>query len=137
MSSLADVAPDWVTLRAQTETDLPIVILVDRGTALGAPWPEASVQIGVAVPLSPTADGQPDPKDLAGLRGFEQRLVDAAAGQARLVAVMTVEGIREWVLYGSSGDWTEPFVQEGLSVVVEPDPQWTGLRELTGESLQP
>ncbi len=135
--TLQDLDPDWVTLRAQTDEGLPIVILVDRAAAARAPWPDAPLQIGVAVPLTPTTDGLPDPKQLAALRGFEQRLVDAASGSGRLVAVMTLEGIREWVLYARSSDWSAPFAADGVSVVVTDDPGWTGLRELTGESLQP
>ncbi len=137
MSALHDVDADWVTLRAQAESGLPIVVLVDRAVAVAAPWEQAPLQVGVAVPLSPTDDGLADPKELATLRGFEQQLVDAAAGEGRLVAVMTLEGIREWVFYTRTADWSAPFAAAGVSVVVTEDPTWTGLRELTGESLQP
>ncbi len=136
-ASLQDLDPEWVTLRAQTDAGLPIVILVDRAAAVGAPWPEAPLQVGVAVPLAVTSDGLPDPSEHATLRAFEQRLVDAAVGEARLVAVMTLEGIREWILYARTSDWSTPFAEQGVSVVVTDDPAWNGLRELTGESLEP
>ncbi|MCW2598605.1 MAG: hypothetical protein JWM02_434 [Frankiales bacterium] len=131
-TGLWDVPPDWVTLRAVTEDGLPIVVLIDRAVATTAPYQEFTRQVGVAVQLDKTPDGLPAEADLAGLKALEQTLVDAAAGEARLVAVMTLEGVREWVLYARSTDWTTAFVDAGLSVVVGEDPTWQGLTELSG-----
>ena len=130
--ALLDLAPDWVTLRDRTEEGLPVVVLVDRAVVTTAPHAECPLQVAVAVQLSPTADGQPAEEDRPNLRDLEQRLVDAAAGSARLVAVMTLEGVREWVLYGSSGEWTAAFVAAGVSCIVTEDPSYTGLLELSG-----
>lgn len=127
---LLDLTPDWVTLRDQTEEGLPVVVLVDRAVATTAPHVDCPLQVAVAVQLSPTDDGLPAEADKPNLRDLEQRLVDAAAGQARLVAVMTLEGVREWILYGSSREWTAPFVSAGVSCIVTEDPTYTGLLEL-------
>jgi hypothetical protein len=129
---LLDLAPDWVTLRDTTQEGLPVVVLLDRAVATTAPHADCPLQVAVAVQLSPTEDGLPAEADRPNLRDLEQRLVDAAAGEARLVAVMTLEGVREWLLYGSSGEWTAPFVAAGISCIVTEDPSYTGLLELSG-----
>lgn len=129
---LLDLDPDWVTLRDQTDEGLPVVVLVDRAVVTTAPHEDCPLQVAVAVQLSPSEDGQPTETDRPNLRDLEQRLVDAAAGHARLVAVMTLEGVREWILYGASGEWTAPFVAAGVSCIVTEDPSYTGLLELAG-----
>ncbi|MGB8651704.1 MAG: DUF695 domain-containing protein [Mycobacteriales bacterium] len=131
-TGLLDVLADWVTLRAQGTDGRPVVVLVDRAVATTAPYADHPTQVAVAVPFGPTADGQPGDADTARLRELEQQLVDAAAGHGRLVAVMTLDGVREWVLYARSTDWADPFVQAGISVLVGDDPTWAGLAELTG-----
>ncbi|MCU1596032.1 MAG: hypothetical protein JWO12_3424 [Frankiales bacterium] len=131
-TDLLALAPDWVTLRSATEDGSPIVVLVDRAVASAAPFADFPLQYGVAVQYGDTPDGLPTDTELPSLRALEQRLVDAAAGQARLVAVMTLEGVREWVLYAKSTEWALPFVDAGLSVVSGEDPTWHGLRELSG-----
>lgn len=131
-SSLLDVPADWVTLRAETDSGQPIVVVVDRAIATTAPYAEFTQQVAVAVPLSETDDGLPSEEDQGRLRELEQHLVDAAAGEARLVAVMTLEGLREWMLYARSTAWALPFVEAGLSVQAGLDPGYVGLLELAG-----
>ncbi|MCU1587450.1 MAG: hypothetical protein JWN31_943 [Frankiales bacterium] len=132
MPSLLDVAADWVTLRAETDDGKPILVLLDRAIATTAPYEEFTQQVAVAVPLSETADGQPSKDDQPRLRELEQQLVDAAVGEARLVAVMTLEGLREWMLYARSTAWALPFVEAGVSVQAGEDPGFVGLLELAG-----
>jgi hypothetical protein len=132
MSSLPAVPPTWVTLRTQTEEGLPVVVLLDQGVATSAPHEGVTSQVAIAVPLRPTDDGLPGEEEAVTLKGMEQRLVDAAAGHARLVAVMTLEGVREWTFYGVDAEWAHPFQELGLSVLVVDDPEWTGLREMAG-----
>ena len=127
---LLDVPADWVTLRAETEEGAPIVVLVDRAVATTAPYADFPLQVAVAVSLGVTRDGLPAESDKANLRQLEQTVVDAAAGEARLCAVMTLEGVREWVLYGRSADWAQPFVEAGISVLVGEDPTYQGLLAL-------
>ena len=133
-ADLLAVPPDWVTLRSATEGGAPLVVLVDRAIATTAPYTAFATQVGVAVQYAATNDGLPPAEELDQLKALEQAVVDAAAGQARLVAVMTLEGVREWVLYARSTDWATPFVDAGLSVVVGEDPTWQGLKELAGGS---
>jgi hypothetical protein len=131
-ADLLAVPPDWVTLRAQTEQGKPIVVLLDRAIATTAPYPDHSCQVAVAVPFGETADGLPGEDDATRLRQLEQQLVDAAAGEGRLVAVMTLEGLREWVLYARSTEWAVPFAEAGISVQIGEDPDYVGLLELAG-----
>jgi len=132
MSRLPAVPPTWVTLRTKTEEGLPIVVLVDQALATTCPYDGVAAQVAIAVPLRPTDDGLPDEEEAVTLKGMEQRLVDAAAADARLAAVMTLEGVREWTFYGTSADWSAPFKELGLSVLVSDDPGWTGLKQLAG-----
>lgn len=132
MSELREVPSDWVTLRTTTEDGHPIVVLLDRAIATTAPYPEFTWQVAVAVPLSATADGQPEASDVARLKDLEQQLVDAAAHEARLVAVMTLEGLREWMFYARTTDWALPFSRAGISVQAGEDPTYHGLLELAG-----
>jgi hypothetical protein len=132
MTDLIEVPADWVTLRTATEEDQPIVVLVDRAVATTAPYPQWPLQVGIAVTYGVTPDGQPLEEHREQLRALEQAVVDAASGEARLVAVMTLEGVREWMLYARTTDWANDFAEAGLSVMVAEDPAWAGLQELSG-----
>jgi len=131
-SDLLAVPADWVTLRTRTEEGKPIVVLLDRAIATTAPYPDFTCQVAVAVPFSDTPDGLPGEDDVARLRQLEQQLVDAATGVGRLVAVMTLESLREWVLYARSTEWAVPFAEAGISVQIGEDPDYQGLLELAG-----
>jgi hypothetical protein len=130
--SLIDAAADWVTVRDVTPEGQPIVVLLDRAVVAGAPWEGFPTQVAVAVLLAATPDGLPSAEEQPRLKALEQSLVDAATGQARLVGVMTLEGVREWIFYGRSTDWTGPYREAGISVVVTDDPSYGGLLELAG-----
>src|SRR5689334_3328174 len=52
MADLLDVAAQWVTLRAQTEDGLPVVVLVDQAVATTAPYAEHPAQVAVGVPFA-------------------------------------------------------------------------------------
>lgn len=132
MTNLLDVPADWVTLRAETPEGNPIVVLVDRAIATTVPYDVFTLQVAIAVPLGETRDGLPAESDKPNLRTLEQGMVDAAEGEARLVAVMTLEGIREWMFYARTTEWCGPFVEAGLSVKYAEDPGFSGLLELAG-----
>lgn len=129
---LLAVPADWVTLRTQTDDGHPIVVLVDRAVARTAPYPDCCVQVGIAVTYGETPDGQPLAEHREQLQTLEQAVVNAAAGEARLVAVLTLDGVREWMLYARTTSWTQAFAESGLSLVLSDDPAWQGLRELAG-----
>ena len=132
MTDLLAVPAQWVTLRTQTEDGLPVVVLVDQAVATTAPHAGHPVQVAVGVPYTAEADGQPAAEDVPRLKEMEQHLVDTGAGVARLVAVMTLEGVREWTFYARDAAWTEPLLAVGLSVLITEDPTYQGLRELSG-----
>ena len=130
MTSIFDPAPDWVTLTAQTPEGNPVEVLIDRAIATTVPYEVFTMQVAIACSLGETRDGLPAESDKANLRTLEQGLVDAAAGEARLVARTTLEGVREWMFYGRTTAWTHPFIEGGLSVRAGDDPSFSGLREL-------
>lgn len=132
MTGLLEVAADWVTLRAETPEGNPVEVLVDRGVVTQVPFEVFTLQLAIAVPLGETRDGLPAESDQENLRTLEQGMVDMASGEARLVARMTLEGVREWMFYARTTEWATPFVQAGLSVKYAEDPQFLGLLELAG-----
>ena len=132
MTDLLAVPAQWVTLRTATEDGLPVVVLVDQAVVTTAPYDEHPVQVAVGVPYQAGEDGLPVPDEQPRLKELEQRLVDAGAAEARLVAVMTLEGVREWTFYARGTAWTGPLKAAGLSVLETHDPTYLGLRELAG-----
>lgn len=141
---LFEVAPRWVTLRGEyTDEDRTVraVTLIDEAVALGAPFDGFVLQVGVGVPLGETdGTGQPTADERAALRTFEQGLVQALGRSGRLVATLTVDGLREYVAYLRDTTpllaWREdvPAGMDGRDwqVQVMEDPAWLGLRELAG-----
>jgi hypothetical protein len=92
------------------------------------------MQVAIACSLGATRDGLPAESDKANLKTLEQGMVDAAAGEARLVARTTLEGVREWLFYARTTEWTHPFIEGGLSVKAGEDPTFSGLLELAGSA---
>ena len=134
MTDLLAVPAQWVTLRTATEDGLPVVVHVDQAVVTTCPYGEHPVQVAVGVPYQAGEDGLPTAVESPRLKQMEQHLVDAAAGEARLVAVMTLEGVREWTFYARSTAWVAPLREIGLSVLEADDPTYQGLRELAGLS---
>jgi len=132
MTGLMEVAADWVTLRADTPEGNPVEVLVDRGVVQQVPYDVFTLQVAIAVPLGETRDGLPAETDVENLRTLEQGMVDMASGEGRLVARMTLEGVREWVFYARTTEWCRPFADAGLSVKWAEDPEFMGLLELAG-----
>jgi hypothetical protein len=132
MTDLLAVPARWVTLRTATEDGLPVVVLVDQAVVTTCPYGDHPVQVAVGVPYQAGEDGLPTEAETPRLKEMEQHLVDAAAGEARLVAVMTLEGVREWTFYARGTAWVTPLREIGLSVLETEDPAYQGLRELSG-----
>ncbi len=154
------VAPRWMTVEGEfTEpgTDpgsagdaapprtLTAVTLLDEAVALGAPFEEFPLQVGLAVTLHDVeVSGQPTAGETLALRAFQAALVQAIGAQGRVVAALTVDGVREYVAYVRSTDVLLPWqaaAPEGMDtrdwqVQVLQDPTWLGLREIAG-LLQP
>ena len=86
MADLLAVPAQWVTLRAQTEEGLPVVVLVDQAVATTAPYGDHPAQVAVGVPYQADDTGLPTAEELPRLKQVEQHLVDSAAGQAHRTA---------------------------------------------------
>lgn len=145
MTELPSLPPRWVTLRERTPEGLPAVTIIDEAVAASAPWSGWGLQVALGVQLElPDDQGQPGLTERPALRAFEQAYVDALGGHARLVATVTLDGIRELVAYTRDVGWLERWqddLPEGLDshdweMHVLEDPTWTGLRELAGR-LEP
>ncbi|WP_376774192.1 DUF695 domain-containing protein [Nonomuraea muscovyensis] len=64
----------------------------------------------MAVPFNePTPAGLPSPEDDKALGDFEDQVVGIAGARAVLAAVITTQGMREFVLYTGEGAWIEQF----------------------------
>ncbi|MCW2779394.1 MAG: hypothetical protein JWN17_3119 [Frankiales bacterium] len=142
------VVPRWVTLQGEYTEDgrgLRAVTLLDEAVALGAPFEGFPLQVGVGVHLlEPDSSGQPSAAERPALKAFEAGLVQALGDQGRLVAALTVDGVREYVAYVRSTDVLMPWRDappagmdvHDWQVQVLQDPSWLGLREIAG-LLQP
>ncbi|MCW2607751.1 MAG: hypothetical protein JWO60_2444 [Frankiales bacterium] len=146
------VQPRWVTLEGEfTDPEaaeprpLRAVTLLDEAVALGAPFEEFPLQVGLGVHLQEVDDtGQPTPAEKAVLREFQTAVVQALGDQGRVVAALTVDGVREYVAYLRSTDVLVPWQDappagmdtRDWQVQVLEDPTWLGLREIAG-LLQP
>ena len=141
---LLTLPPRWVTLRGETTHEgrtLRSVTLVDEAVALTAPHPGFALQVGIGVRLAePDASGQPGPEEKAVLRRFEAGLVQALGPAGRLVASLTVDGVREYLAYVAGTDVLLPWREAAPAgmdshdwqVQVLEDPRWLGLREIAG-----
>lgn len=77
-----------------------------------------SVRIGVAVPYQATADtGMPAPGEAVALETVEQMVAAAVGDRAIKAIVITMGGMREFVLYAKSSSWADELGQELSSLV--------------------
>lgn len=150
LPDLLVVTPRWVTVEGVADPDgdgraLRAVTLLDEAVALGAPFEEFPLQVGIGVHLHEVDDGgQPTPEEKTVLRAFQTALVQALGDQGRVVAALTVDGVREYVAYVRSTDVLLPWQsgppagmeERDWQVQVLEDPTWLGLREIAG-LLQP
>lgn len=91
------------------------------------------IQIGVAIPLrDPDERGLPAGAELEELAAIEEQLVTAVDGRAVLVGTITTNGMREFVPFGQTPDWIEPFHNcleaqiddHEVQVMARTDPDW-------------
>lgn len=148
LPDLLQTVARWVTLQGEyTDGSRTVraVTLLDEAVALGAPFEDFPLQVGVGVTLQqPDEQGQPSAEEKAALRAFETGLVQALGHEGRIVATLTVDGVREYVAYVRSTDVLVPWREtpppgtesHDWQVQVLQDPTWLGLREIAG-LLQP
>ena len=139
MKDLRQQPADWVQLL--DEQDGLTVVDLDDAAADGAPWDGFGVPLAVAVHVArPDPTGQPYDDEHAALLAWQDALVAALGDEGRLVATITMGGVREFVAYLRSPDvvlaWqaAPPPALGTYEADVEllPDPGWLGLREIAG-----
>lgn len=137
MTGLLDAPSAWVQL---LDDDEGLTVLeLDEAVAGTAPWDGFGVQLTVSVALrDPDDQGQPRADEQHALAAFRESLDAALAGQGRVVATITMDGVREHIAHVRSGEVVEGWQQappEGFGthdaqVQLIDDPDWHGLREI-------
>ena len=131
--------PAWVQL-VDDEQELTVVEL-DDALVDGAPWVGWPVQLAVALTVEdPAPDGQPYDDEHASLLAWAAALEELLGEDGRLVASITMGGVRELVAYlrtpAAVERWeTDPPAALGTheaQVTLLSDPGWLGLREIAG-----
>lgn len=138
---LMHVTPSWVQLLDDEDAEQLTVLELDEAVAEGAPWPGYGTQLGVSAVLhDPDPQGQPYDDEHATLALLRSALEQALGTGGRLVATITLDGVREHVAYVRSPEvveaWRtsppEGFGSHELEVQLLEDPEWLGLREIAG-----
>ncbi len=141
MTDLVHVEPAWVQLLDDDDLTQLTVLELDEAVVDGAPWPGYPTQLAVSVALhDPDPQGQPYDDEHAALLLLRSALEHTLGQDGRLVAVITLDGVREHVAYLRSPEvvqgWrtTPPpeFADHDLDVELLEDPDWVGLREIAG-----
>ena len=145
MDDLLTVAPEWVQLLDDEDLERLTVLELDAAVADDAPWDGYPVQLAVSVDLvDPDPQGQPYDDEHAALALFRLALEQAIGGDGRLVATITMDGVREHLAYVRSAAtvqrWREHppegFAGHDVEVQLLEDPGWLGLREVAGSLRQ-
>jgi len=131
--------PAWV--QVVDSTGGLTVLELDEALVDGAPWAGLGTQLGISVALHlPDPTGQPYDDEHAVLLALQASVVAALGPDGRLVATITMDGVRELIAYvrtpGVVQVW-QSHPPEGLGshdveVTLLEDPTWLGLRELAG-----
>ncbi|MBC7372850.1 MAG: DUF695 domain-containing protein [Frankiales bacterium] len=141
MKDLVHVEPAWVQLLDDEDGEQLTVLELDEAVVEGAPWPGYPTQLAVSVALHDLdPQGQPYDDEHAALLLLRSALENALGQDGRLVAVITLDGVREHVAYVRSPDvvqgWRNApppeFADHDLDVELLEDPDWVGLREIAG-----
>ena len=131
--------PSWVQL-VDDEEDLTVVEL-DDAVVDGAPWDGWSLQRAVALTVEdPDPTGQPYDDEHTALLAWQAAFEELLGDDGRLVATITMGGVRELVAYLRTVDVVDRWAADPpaalgtfeAEVTVLPDPGWRGLREIAG-----
>ena len=115
----------------------PMVLRIDETYRRGRPPAEYPYQVGVTVPFNDaSADGLPGEGDMADLELAEE--VVASEQRSLLVAVITTQGMREFVLYAAQTGWIEAWAEQldaqvadhDVQVIAQDDPGWETYHQL-------
>ena len=133
--------PDGPWSTGQTEYEgRPMVLRLNTGLAGWSDKRGFSTRAAIAVQFrSPDGRGFPSPKETEALDRFEDEFVERfrEAGAA-LVAVITTNGMREFVFYASEEqalrtrfrEWAATPKSHRVQLNVRPDPSWTAYQSL-------
>lgn len=125
--------PDTWNLLHTDHLGQPMLVRLNTGAARLAGRGSHDIRVGVAVPFNdPRPDGMPELFEGDALADFEDQLVDLAGSRGTLVAVITTDGRREFVLYTGNEWWIEQFQRDLASAIpshqvqvsAKPDPEW-------------
>ena len=140
--SLLQVTPVWVQLLDEGASAGRLTVLeLDDAVVAGAPYDDFGVQLSVSVALhDPDHEGQPYDDEQAVLGGLRRALDAALTGQGRVVATITMGGVRELIAYVRTAAvvqaWQHSppagFGTHDLEFALLEDPGWLGLREIAG-----
>ncbi len=131
--------PRWA--QVVDDTDALTVLELDEALVDGAPWSGLGTQLGVSVVLhDPDPTGQPYDDEHATLLALQAAVAAALGDDGRIVATITMDGVRELVAYVRSPALVEAWrttPPDGLAtheveVTLLEDPAWRGLREIAG-----
>lgn len=120
-----------------TYGESPMILRVDEAYRHGKPPAGYEYQMGVTVPFKDASpDGLPGPADMGDLEVVEDLVASEPRGL--LVAVITTQGMREFVLYTADPSWVEDWAHElgarvpghEVQVMVQGDPGWETYRQL-------
>ncbi|HEX8182773.1 MAG TPA: DUF695 domain-containing protein [Candidatus Saccharimonadales bacterium] len=136
---LNEYPENWVMIQ-DTNEGKPMFVRVQASLKDAVGHPEYPYQIGVAVPLhNQTSNGLPRENEFNDLNAIEDTLCDTLT-DAVLVAIITTDGMREFVFYAKQ--WkpeeyearvNEIETQQGthqLQFVMQHDPEWSTFKAL-------
>jgi hypothetical protein len=114
----------------------PVIVRMNASVEEFRGHPELAYQVGVAVPFkAPDKNGWPDPEEFVALYQIEDLVHDTLEVQSRsvVVAVITTDGMREFVLYAVDPDEVKSnharlckSVKSGheVQLMIQSDPEW-------------
>ena len=115
------------------DAGLPLMARFNTGLKRSVGHPDYGIRIGIAVPFNDATEfGFPATTEHERLHQVEEQIEALARGRAVLAGVITTGGMREFILYTSSGEWIEGFHQalrsgvatHEVQMIAETDPNW-------------
>ena len=128
----------WSVAQGQKEGK-PMIVRRNTSAKKYARHPELSYRLGVAIPLrAPDERGYPNKEEFKELDAIEDRLCAALSPAGRLVLVITVGGMKEFVSYVHSAEAAKQAIEKlqratkshDVQYYLAHDPKWLVYAEL-------
>jgi hypothetical protein len=128
-----DVPDAWSVSKADYD-GRPLLARFNTGYSDATDREDYPIQIGVAIPLKDVDEqGWPSGEENRVLQAVEDTMLSVLGGRAVLVGALTVNGVREFVLYSRDSDWIESFHRaldaavpsHEVQVMAKQDPAWS------------